>query len=376
MSTKKTKHALRGLVALGTLLASHGALAEWGLNMTQGVTSISRQIWDLHMLVLWICVIIGVGVFGAMIYSLINHRKSKGAKPAEFHESTVVEVIWTVVPFLILVGVAVPATKTLLYLEDTRDADVNIKVTGYQWKWEYEYLDEGIKFTSNLATSSREAIEKDPTEVEHYLLEVDNPIVVPVNKKIRWLITANDVIHAWWIPEFGVKQDALPGFINDAWAVIEKPGTYRGQCAELCGKDHGYMPIVVEAKSEADYLAWVADKKAEAEREREAAGEVWTMEDLMAKGETVYNANCAGCHLVTGEGMPGFPAIKGSAIATGPLPGHLDIVINGSKTNPAMQAFGAQLSDTEIAAVLTYQRNAWGNNTGDAVQPTDIKAAR
>ena len=376
MSTKKTKHALRGLVALGTLLASHSALAEWGLNMTQGVTSISRQIWDLHMLVLWISVIIGIGVFGAMFYSIYHHRKSRGAKAATFHESTTVEVIWTVVPFLILVGVAVPATKTLLYLEDTRDADVNIKVTGYQWKWKYDYLDEDISFFSNLAPTSREAIEADPTQVEHYLLEVDNPIVVPVNKKIRWLITADDVIHAWWIPDFGVKQDALPGFINDAWAVIEKPGTYRGQCAELCGKDHGYMPIVVEAKSEADYLAWVADKKAAAAADAEAAGKTWTLEELMAKGETVHNTSCAACHQVNGEGLPGvFPAVKGSAVATGPIPDHVDILLNG-RAGTAMQAFGAQLSDTEIAAVITYQRNAWGNDTGDVVQPTDIKAAR
>ena len=376
MSTKKTKHALRSLAALGTLFASHSAMAEWGLNMTQGVTSISRQIWDLHMLVLWISVIIGIGVFGAMFYSIYHHRKSRGAKAATFHESTTVEVIWTVVPFLILVGVAVPATKTLLYLEDTRDADVNIKVTGYQWKWKYDYLDEGISFFSNLAPTSREAIEADPTQVEHYLLEVDNPIVVPVNKKIRWLITADDVIHAWWVPEFGVKQDALPGFINDSWAVIEKPGIYRGQCAELCGKDHGYMPIVVEAKSETDYLAWVADQKAAAAADAEAAGKTWTLEELMAKGETVHTTSCAACHQVSGEGLPGvFPAIKGSAVATGPIPGHVDILLNG-KPGTAMQAFGAQLSDTEIAAVITYQRNAWGNDTGDIVQPTDIKAAR
>ncbi len=376
MSTTKTKQPLRGLAALGTLMVSQGALADWALNMTQGVTSISRQLWDLHMLVLWISVIIGIGVFGAIFYSIYHHRKSRGAKAAKFHESTVVEVVWTVIPFLILVGVAIPATKTLLYLEDTRDADVNIKITGYQWKWKYDYLDEDISFFSNLAPTSRDAISKDPSQVENYLLEVDNPIVVPVNKKIRFLITADDVIHAWWIPEFGVKQDALPGFINDAWAVIEEPGTYRGQCAELCGKDHGYMPIVVEAKSEADYRTWVAARKAAAAADAEAAGKTWTMEELMAKGETVYTTSCAACHQVNGEGLPGvFPAIKGSAIATEDLPAHVDIVLNG-KAGTSMQAFGAQLSDTEIAAVLTYQRNAWGNDTGDVVQPTDIKAAR
>ena len=376
MSTTKTKHASSGLVALVTLLASHSALAEWGLNMTQGVTSISRQLYGLHMLVLWICVIIGIGVFGAIFYSIYHHRKSRGAKAAEFHESTTVEVIWTVVPFLILVGVAIPATKTLLYLEDTRDADINIKVTGYQWKWKYDYLDEDISFFSNLAPTSREAISADPTKVENYLLEVDNPIVVPVNKKVRFLITADDVIHAWWIPEFGVKQDAIPGFINDAWAVIEEPGVYRGQCAELCGKDHGYMPIVVEAKSETDYLAWVAERKATAAADAEAAGKTWSMDELMAKGETVYITSCAACHQANGEGLTGvFPAIKGSPIATEDLPAHLDIILNG-KAGTSMQAFGAQLTDTEIAAVITYQRNAWGNNTGEMVQPTEIKAAR
>ncbi len=376
MSTTKTKHASSGLVALVTLLASHSALAEWGLNMTQGVTSISRQLYGLHMLVLWICVIIGIGVFGAIFYSIYHHRKSRGAKAAEFHESTTVEVIWTVVPFLILVGVAIPATKTLLYLEDTRDADINIKVTGYQWKWKYDYLDEDISFFSNLAPTSREAISADPTKVDNYLLEVDNPIVVPVNKKVRFLITADDVIHAWWIPEFGVKQDAIPGFINDAWAVIEEPGVYRGQCAELCGKDHGYMPIVVEAKSETDYLAWVAERKATAAADAEAAGKTWSMDELMAKGETVYTTSCAACHQINGEGLAGvFPAIKGSPIATEDLPAHLDIILNG-KAGTSMQAFGAQLTDTEIAAVITYQRNAWGNNTGEMVQPTEIKAAR
>ncbi len=376
MSLNKLNYALRGLLGTATLFASHSALAEWGLNMTQGVTSISRQLFSLHMLVLWICVAIGIGVFGAMAYSIYHHRKSKGAKPAQFHESTTVEVVWTVIPFLILVGVAVPATKTLLYLEDTRDADVNIKITGYQWKWKYDYLDEGVSFFSNLAPTSREAIEADPTQVENYLLEVDNPIVIPVNKKVRFLITANDVIHAWWIPEFGVKQDAIPGFINDAWVVVEEPGIYRGQCAELCGKDHGYMPIVVEAKSDVEYVAWVADQKATALAEAEAAGKIWAMDELMAKGEAVYNTNCAACHQANGEGLPGvFPGLKGSAIATGPIPGHLDIIVNG-KAGTSMQAFGAQLSDTDIAAVVTYQRNAWGNDTGDVVQPTDVKTAR
>jgi len=376
MSAKLLKSTLGGLLGTSAVVASQSVLAEWGLNMTKGVTPISREIWDLHMLVLWISVAIGVVVFGAMIYSIVNHTKAKGAKAAQFHESTTVEVLWTIVPILILVGVAVPATKTLLALEDTRDADVNIQVTGYQWKWKYEYLDEDISFFSNLASTSREAINGDPTGVENYLLEVDNPLVVPINKKIRFLIAANDVLHAWWVPAFGVKQDAVPGYINDAWAVIEEPGVYRGQCAELCGKDHGFMPIVVEAKTEADYVAWVADQKAAVAAEAEAAGKVWNMADLMARGETVYNTNCAACHQANGEGLAGvFPGIKGSPLATGPLPAHLDIIVKG-KAGTAMQAFGAQLSNTDIAAVVTYQRNAWGNDTGDMVQPTDIQGAR
>ena len=311
-----------------------------------------------------------------MFYSILKHRKSQGAKPAQFHESTTVEVIWTIVPFLILVGLAVPATRTLIALEDTSNADMQIQVTGYQWKWKYDYLEEDISFFSNLAPSSREAIEGDPTLVENYLLEVDNPIVVPTNKRIRLLLTAADVIHAWWIPEFGVKQDALPGFINDAWMVIEEPGIYRGQCAELCGKDHGYMPIVVDARPEAEYKAWVAEQKLAMAAAAEAAGKTWTMDELMAKGQEVYTVSCAACHQANGEGLAGvFPAIKGSSVAIGPIPGHVDILLNGAP-GTAMQAFGAQLSNTDIAAVITYQRNAWGNDTGDIVQPTDIEAAR
>jgi cytochrome c oxidase subunit 2 len=328
------------------------------------------------MLIFWICVVVCLGVFAVLIYSLMTHRKSKGAVPATFHESTTVEIIWTTIPFLILVGMAVPATKTLLALEDTRDSDMSIQITGYQWKWKYDYLDEDISFFSTL-TTPREQIEGAAEKGEHYLLEVDNPIVVPINKKIRFLITSNDVIHSWWVPDLGWKQDAVPGFINDAWTELKEPGLYRGKCAELCGKDHGFMPIVLVAKTQEDYDAWVAEKKGEAAAAAEAAGKTWTMDELMAKGEQVYSSTCASCHQANGQGIPGvFPALAGGAIATGPVAGHIDIVVHGSKKNPAMQAFGQQLGDADLAAVITYERNAFGNSTGDVVQPTDVAAAR
>jgi cytochrome c oxidase subunit 2 len=327
------------------------------------------------MLIFWICVIVCVGVFAVLIYSLMTHRKSKGAVPATFHESTTVEVIWTTIPFLILVGMAVPATTTLLALEDTRDSDMTIQITGYQWKWKYDYLDEDVSFFSTL-TTPREQIENTAEKSENYLVEVDNPIVVPINKKIRFLVTSNDVIHSWWVPALGWKQDAVPGFINDAWTELKEPGTYRGKCAELCGKDHGFMPIVLVAKTEDDYQQWIADQKAGAAADAAAATRTWTHDDLVAKGESVYNSTCAACHMPNGQGIPGvFPAIAGSAVATGDVAGHMEIVMNG-KTGTAMQAFGAQLNDVDLAAVITYQRNAFGNDTGDTVQPADIAAAR
>jgi cytochrome c oxidase subunit 2 len=255
------------VVALGaalSLLVAGEASADWGaLNLPQGVTPISHIVYDLHMLILWICVIIGIVVFGAMFISMVLHRKAAGHEPAQFHHSTFAEILWTVVPILILVGMAIPATKTLVAMEDTSDADLTIKVTGYQWMWKYDYLEDEVTFYSNLASTSRAAIYEDPWEVENYLLEVDNPVVLPVGKKVRILLTADDVIHAWWVPDLGQKKDAIPGFINEIWVKIEEPGTYRGQCAELCGKDHGFMPIVVEAKSEAEYKQWVAAYKAE-----------------------------------------------------------------------------------------------------------------
>jgi cytochrome c oxidase subunit 2 len=381
MFASKLKSALRYLSGAALMLGMGSAGAtDWPLNLRQGVTATSQTVFDLHMLIFWICVIACVLVFAVLIYSIMTHRKSKGAVPATFHESTTVEIIWTTIPFLVLVGMAVPATKALLALEDTRDADMSIKVTGYQWKWHYDYLDEGISFFSNLDEKSNEIRQMDsglsPADHENYLLDVDNRVVVPVNKKIRFLITANDVIHSWWVPDLGWKQDAVPGFVNDGWTELSEPGVYRGKCAELCGKDHGFMPIVLEAKSEEDYAQWVADQKAGAAAEAAAAGKTWTMDALLAKGEEVYGKNCVACHQANGQGIPGvFPAIAGSAIATGPVEGHQDIVING-KAGTAMAAFGAQLSDVDIAAVITYQRNAFGNDTGDMLQPSDIAAAR
>lgn len=351
------------------------AQADYALNMTQGVTPISHKIYDLHMLVLWICVVAGVVVFGLMAYSIIMHRKSKGAVAADFHESTKMEIIWTSVPFIVLIAIAFPATSTLLELEDTSKADVNIQVNGIQWKWKYKYIDEGVEFISSLSEANRNAI-KDPTGVENYLLDVDKPIVVPVNKKIRFLFTSDDVIHAWWVPELAVKQDVVPGFINDSWAIIEEPGVYRGQCAELCGKDHGFMPIVVNAVSEDEYQKWLVAMKSEAAAVAASSDKEWSKDDLMAKGASVYTASCAACHGPTGAGIPGvFPAITNSPVAIGDINVHTDIVMNG-KAATAMQAFKGQLSDVDIAAVITYERNNFGNSVGDMVQPSTIKSLR
>jgi cytochrome c oxidase subunit 2 len=345
------------------------------LNLREGATATSHKVHSLHMLVFWICVVVCIAVFAVLIYSIIKHRKSKGAVPATFHESTTVEIIWTTIPFLVLVGIAIPATKTLLALEDTRDSDMTIKVTGYQWKWKYDYLDQDISFFSTLATP-RDQIEGKVKKDEHYLLEVDNPIVVPINKKIRFLVTSNDVIHSWWVPDLGWKQDAIPGFINDAWTELKEPGLYRGQCAELCGKDHGFMPIVLVAKTQEDFDSWVAEQKGAKAAAAAAAGKVWTKDELMAKGEQAYNSTCAACHQANGQGVPGvFPAMAGSKIVNGDVAGHVNIVLHG-KAGTAMQAFGEQLDDATLAAVITFERNSFGNTTGDIVQPSDIAAAR
>ena len=362
-----------GLIAL---LVMPAATAEYKLNMTKGVTPISGELYWLHMVVFVVCVVIGLAVFLVMAWSIFHHRKSKGAVAANFHESTTIEIIWTVAPLLVLIGIAIPATATLLDLEDAKtNADITLQVTGIQWKWKYTFVDEDVSFVSSLAQSSRDVV-KDPTGNENYLLEVDNQLVLPVGKKVRFLFHSNDVIHAWWVPALGVKQDSIPGFINDSWAIIEKPGIYRGQCAELCGKDHGFMPIVVNAVTEPEYNEWLAGMKADAAAAASAADEEWSMQDLMARGETVYQANCSACHGATGAGIPGaFPAMTGSSVVLGDAAGHVDIVVNG-KTGTSMAAFKAQLNDVDIASVITFERNSFGNSVGDAVQPSTIKNAR
>ena len=375
MLLSRLRRTLATLAASALLVGSGGVSAEYGLNLPRGVTPISKEAYDLHMLIMWICVAIGVVVFGAIFISILKHRKSKGAKPATFHESTTVEVIWTIVPFLILIGMAIPATKALVAMEDTSNPDLSIKVTGYQWKWGYDYMEDGVSFISSLSTP-KEQILNEQDKGEHYLLEVDNPMVVPVNKKVRLLLTANDVIHSWWVPDLGMKKDAIPGFVNEMWFRADEEGTYRGQCAELCGKDHGFMPIVVVAKNEADYQEWVTAQKAAMDADAAAAGRDWGMADLMERGEKVYAASCAACHQANGEGVPGaFPGLKGSAMIMGPVDAHVDIVLNG-KPGTAMGAFASQLNDVDVAAVVTYERNAWGNDKGDLVQPSEVKAAR
>jgi len=347
--------------------------ADWALNMTQGVTDVSRSVYSLHMQIFWICVVIGILVFSVMLWSIIHHRKSAGAKAEQFHENTAVELIWTIVPIIILVAMAVPATTTLIKMYDTSESDVDIQITGYQWKWQYQYLSEDLSFFSNLSTDQDEINNLSEKNV-NYLLEVDEPLVIPVGKKVRFLLTSNDVIHSWWVPAFAVKKDAIPGFINESWTRVEEEGIYRGQCAELCGKDHGFMPIVVKAVSEDEYLNWVTDKKTAIAAEVAAAARVWSLAELMERGEKVYQTNCAACHQPSGQGIPPtFPALKGSVIALEDQDAHIDIVLNG-KAGSAMQAYAAQLSAVDLAAVITYERNAWGNDTGDVVAPQLIQS--
>lgn len=374
---RKTNNALFGLL---TWLATGPAWAEWELNLTEGVTEISRDVYDMHMFVLWICVWIGVVVFGAMTYSMIKHRKSKGIKPAKFSHSTMAEVIWTVIPFGILVTMAVPAANTLVRMEDTSDSDLTVKITGYQWKWEYEYLDSGVKIISSLHPDSRQAAALnsgvDPNSIDNYLLEVDNPLVLPVDKKIRFVLTANDVIHSWWVPDFAIKKDAIPGFINDMWTKIEEEGIYRGQCTELCGREHGFMPIVVHATSASKYQDWIQAQLAAAEAEAQSADREWAMDELMTRGEKVYGTYCVACHQPNGQGIQGvFPSLVGTELMLNDIDGHINVILNGVQ-GTAMQAFSTQLNDVDIAAVVTYERNAWGNDTGHVVQPAKVKEMR
>lgn len=366
---------LRWVFIFCSLFTAAIAHADWQVNMLPGATPVSRDMYFLHMTVFWICVGIGVVVFGVLIYSLIYHRKSKGAKAAHFHEHFGLEMAWAIIPFIILIVMAIPATKILMNMSNESNSDLTIKITGYQWKWKYEYLDQGIAFFSNLSTPN-DQLSNQAAKGQWYLLEVDKPLVIPTHKKIRFLFTANDVIHSWWVPGLGIKRDALPGFINESWAFVDKPGTYRGQCAELCGTNHGFMPIVVQAVSETDFNKWVAQQTGEKIAAAVASTKKMTKEELMTQGKQIYDKTCAVCHKVDGSGTPPvFPAMNGSKVATGPLQAHLNIVLNG-KPGTAMQAFGPQLNDAEIAAVITYERNAWNNKTGDVVQPTDVAAAR
>ncbi|MCF6264452.1 MAG: cytochrome c oxidase subunit II [Xanthomonadales bacterium] len=358
------------------ILVAPGFLTDSGLNMTEGVTNSSKAVYDLHMIILWICIVIGILVFAAMFTSIFLHRKSRGAVAAKFDHSTKAEIIWTTIPILILIVMAVPSTITLIELEDNSNPDIIIKITGYQWKWKYDYIDEGISFYSSLKADSNAArmtgASIDPTTVDNYLLDVDNRIVIPVGKKIGFLITADDVIHSWWVPALGWKQDAVPGFINQAWTRVNEVGVYRGQCAELCGRGHGFMPIVLEAKSEEDYAAWLVEKKRGLAVTETETQRIWSKTELMAKGEAVYAQQCAGCHQTDGQGLaPAFPAMAGNPVTNGSVSKHIDIVMNGSE-GTAMQAFSKTLTNAEIAAALTYTRNAFGNQTGDLIQPATI----
>lgn len=374
----------RLLTILGAWVASQPIFAAadfWQLNMYEGVTPISRDAYYLHMVCMAVCAIIGIVVFGVMIYSMIHHRKSKGYKAATFHDNPRLEIVWSLIPFLILVGLAVPATRVLIRMDDTRQSEITVKVVGYQWRWQYEYLDQGISFFSTLSTPFAQ-IQNKEEKSEWYLLEVDKPLVLPVNKKIRFLVTSNDVVHSWWVPELGIKRDAIPGFMYEAWATIQKPGTYRGQCAELCGVNHGFMPIVVEAVSQEDFDKWVAAQtksqdqydKAEANA---AAQKTMTRDELLALGKQRYEQFCSPCHRPDGKGIPPmYPALRGSSVATGhPISRHIDTILHGIP-GTAMQPYKDQLNDEEIAAIATYERNAWENNTNDVIQAAEVAAQR
>jgi cytochrome c oxidase subunit 2 len=351
------------------------------LNLHEGVTQITRDVVWLHWMMLAICVVIFVAVFGVMFYSIWAHRKSRGHAPAAFHEHVGVEIAWTVIPFLIVIAMALPATRTVVAMKDTSSPDLTVKVTGYQWKWSYEYIDgpaAGVKYYSNLATP-RAQIENREPKGPYYLMEVDNSLVVPVDKKVRVVLTATDVIHSWMVPDLGVKQDAIPGFLRDTWFRAEKPGVYRGQCAELCGKDHAFMPIVVEVKSQSDYDAWAEDQKKKMAALADDPNKEWTQPELIARGEKVYAATCVACHQANGKGVPGaFLPLDGSAVVQGPTAAQIGIVLKG-RPGTAMAPFAGQLNDVEAAAVITYTRNAWSNAGKSAeplVLPKDVAAAR
>ncbi|WP_028220013.1 cytochrome c oxidase subunit II [Paraburkholderia oxyphila] len=381
---KTIKRALQGVLACSGLLVAGAALAVGDspggpavneINFQPPVTRIAEELYNLHMMMLLLCTVIFIGVFGVMFYSIYAHRKSKGHKAAHFHESTTVEIIWTIVPFIIVVLMALPATKAVVAMKDTTNADLTVKVTGYQWKWGYDYVKgpgEGISFLSTLTTPRAEVNGEAPI-TDTYLQEVDNPLVVPVNKKIRIITTANDVVHSWYVPAFGVKQDAIPGFVRDTWFKAEKVGTYRGFCTELCGKEHAFMPVVVEVLSDDDYAKWVDTQKAKMAAANDDPNKTYTLAELKERGEKVYTSNCAVCHQPNGKGAGAFPALDGSKIANGPIAGHVSIVLHGKA---AMPSWAPTLNDVEIASVITYERNAWGNHTGDVLQPRQVADAR
>jgi cytochrome c oxidase subunit 2 len=381
---KTIKRALSGVLALSGLLFAGAALAVSDvpggpgvneLNFQTPATKIAEELYSLHTFMLIICTVIFLGVFGVMFYSLLMHRKSKGHKAANFHESTTVEIIWTIVPFVIVVLMALPATKAVVAMKDTTNADLTVKVTGYQWKWGYDYVKgpgEGINFLSTLSTPRSQTNGQEPIG-ELYLQEVDNPLVVPVDKKIRIITTANDVVHSWYVPAFGVKQDAIPGFVRDTWFKADKVGTFRGFCTELCGKEHAFMPVVVEVLSADDYAKWVDGQKKKMAASADDPNKTYTMDELKARGEKVYTANCAVCHQPTGKGVGQFPALDGSKVANGPIAEHVSMVLKGKG---AMPNWGTALNDVEIASVITYERNTWGNHTGDILQPKQIADAR
>ena len=371
----------------GAATGGTGGPVPGQMNLQPPATQIASQIYDLHTWMMVVCLVIFVAVFGVMFYSIFKHRKSLGHKPATFHESTAVEIAWTVVPFLIVIGMALPATRTVVGMKDTSNADITIKATGMQWKWGYDYLKgdgEGISFLSNLKTPRAQvgAPGFAPTEArgDNYLMEVDNEVVVPVNKKIRIVTTANDVIHAWSVPAFGVKQDAIPGFVRDTWFKAEHTGTYRGYCSELCGKEHAFMPIVVKVVTDAEYKSWVDGKKKEMAALADDPTKTWTIDELKTRGEKVYTANCVVCHQATGKGVPNaFAPLDGSAVVNGAKAEQIHILLNGQKSGkyPAEMPAWKQLSDTDIAAVITYTRNSWSNKAAEnIVQPAEVMAAR
>jgi cytochrome c oxidase subunit 2 len=379
-SQRMIRHALQALLVAAPMFRSVLVRAQPITNFQSPKSQIAHLIYDLHSFVQAICAGICVLLFALLFYAIVRFRKSPRRTPLQFTGYKPLEIAWVIIPVLILVVIAVPATRAVFAMKDTSNSDITVKITGYQWQWRYDYLHEDIGFYSALSTP-RAQIENRQPKGENYLLEVDHPLVVPVGRKIRILVTANDVIHSWFVPAFGVKQDAIPGFIRDAWFRVDEPGVYRGQCAELCGKEHGFMPIVVKAVSEQEYSAWLEEQRAAkhaAVQADVAANEtLYTLEDLKAGGQKVYSRTCIACHQANGEGLPpAFPALANGKTATGVRSGVISIVMNGSSKNPAMAAWKNQLSDLELASVITYVRNSFGNSVGDVVQPKDIAAAR